>query len=199
MDITQLPKTRAEAKALGALYYFTGAPCRHGHVAPRKTKGACIECLKNEWARGAVRRAEYFKQYNQSTAGQIAKRRYYEANRESVIARALARPLEEKRQYRKAWKQANSVQVLADNKVRRRKHRQATPLWITRQQKLEMRELYKTAITMTKITGEQYVVDHIVPLRSDVVCGLHVPWNLRVVTRAENFAKSNKFLDSCVD
>jgi 5-methylcytosine-specific restriction endonuclease McrA len=52
--------------------------------------------------------------------------------------------------------------------------------------------MYKTAITMTRITGEQYVVDHIVPLRSEVVCGLHVPWNLRVITREENLKKSNK-------
>ena len=36
MDTTNLPKTRAEAKATGAKYYFTGEPCKHGHIAPRK-------------------------------------------------------------------------------------------------------------------------------------------------------------------
>jgi 5-methylcytosine-specific restriction endonuclease McrA len=58
-----------------------------------------------------------------------------------------------------------------------------------------MREMYKIAITMTQTTGEQYVVDHIIPLRSDEVCGLHVPWNLRVTTQEENLKKSNKVLD----
>jgi 5-methylcytosine-specific restriction endonuclease McrA len=51
-------------------------------------------------------------------------------------------------------------------------------------------------MTMTQTTGEQYVVDHIVPLRSEFVCGLHVPWNLRVITREENLIKSNQLVDT---
>ena len=192
MDTTNLPKSRAEAKATGAKYYFTGEACKHGHVAPRKTKGACVECMKVEWAQGNITRATYFAEYNKSEAGQQAKRSYYAKNKEQVIARAQARPAEEKQAYRNVWKAANPVQVLADNKVRRRKHRDATPPWISREQKTEMRQLYQTAITLSRTTGEAYVVDHIVPLRSEVVCGLHVPWNLRVITREENLKKSNK-------
>ena len=93
-----------------------------------------------------------------------------------------------------AWKANNKTQVLADNKVRRRKHREATPPWLTRKQKSEIRQLYQIAITMTQTTGEQYVVDHIVPLRSHEVCGLYVPWNLRVITQEENLKKSNKLV-----
>jgi 5-methylcytosine-specific restriction endonuclease McrA len=194
MDTTNLPKTRAEAKTTGATHYFTGEPCKHGHIAPRKTKGACIECLKVEWAQAAETRADYFKEYNKSEAGVEAKQAYYSRNREAVIARAQARPLEEKRVYQKAWKDANQVWVRADTKSRRRKHRDATPPWLTRKQKSEIRQLYQIAITMTKTTGERYVVDHIVPLRGESVCGLHVPWNLRVITQEENLAKSNKLL-----
>jgi 5-methylcytosine-specific restriction endonuclease McrA len=195
MDTTNLPKTRAEAKATGSKYYFTGEPCKHGHIALRKTKGACVECLKVEWEQGNTTRAEYFRQYNKSDAGLEAKQAYYARNREAVIARAQARPLEEKRGYQKTWKDANQVWVRADTKARRRKHRDATPPWLTRKQKSEIRQLYQIAITMTKTTGERYVVDHIVPLRSDEVCGLHVPWNLRVITQEENLAKSNKLVD----
>ena len=190
-----LPKTRAEAKKIGSNYYFTGQPCKHGHIAPRKTKGACVECLKVEWAQANITRADYFAEYNKSEAGIDAKQAYYRRNRDAVIARAQARPVEEKRAYRNTWKENNQEQVLADNKVRRRKHRQATPPWISRKQKSDMRALYQAAIYMTKTTGEQYVVDHIVPLRSEVVCGLHVPWNLRVITREENLRKSNKVID----
>lgn len=195
MDTTNLPKTRAEAKTLGAKYYFTGEPCKHGHVAPRKTKGACIECLKVEWERGNQTRAEYFRQYNRSDAGKEAKQRYYEANKEGIIAKARATPNELKNAYRKRWKEENPIQVLADNKVRRRKHRDATPPWLTRKEKGEIRAMYQAAILSSKISGERYVIDHIYPLRSEVVCGLHVPWNLRIVTQRENLEKSNMLPD----
>jgi len=191
-----LPKSRAEAKATGAKYYFTGEPCKHGHIAPRKTKGACVECLKVEWEKANVTRAEYFQQYNARIQVKDRKNDWYIANREKVIQAAATRPKAVLREYRNAWKRNNVLQLRADTKNRRRKHRQATPKWLTRTQKGEMRALYQIAITMTKTTGEQYVVDHIVPLRSELVCGLHVPWNLRVITQEENLKKSNQLVDT---
>ena len=194
MDTTNLPKTREEAKKTGSKYYFTGQPCKHGHIAPRKTKGSCIECLKAEWTKGNIERAEYFREYNKREDVKGRKSEWYQENRETVIATAATRPAHVLREYRNAWKANNKVQVLADNKVRRRKHREATPPWLTRKQKSEIRQLYQIAITMSQTTGEQYVVDHIVPLRSHEVCGLHVPWNLRVITQEENLKKSNKLV-----
>lgn len=47
-EYAHLPRTRQLAKAQGAATYFTGEPCTHGHIAPRKTKGTCTECLKLE-------------------------------------------------------------------------------------------------------------------------------------------------------
>lgn len=196
MNITNLPKTRKEAQAIGAKYYFTGEPCKYGHVAPRKTKGSCLECLRVEWQQAAVKRAEYFKQYNQREDVKDTKHSWYQNNKAKVIAAAQTRPAEQLRAYRNAWKENNKTQIRADTKARRRKHREATPKWLSRKQRSEIRQLYQIAITMTQTTGEQYVVDHIVPLRSDEVCGLHVPWNLRVITQEENLKKSNKLLDT---
>lgn len=194
MDTTNLPKTREEAKKTGSKYYFTGLPCKHGHIAARKTKGACVECLKVEWVQGNEARADYFREYNKREEVKDRKNDWYQENREAVIEAAATRPAHVLREYRNAWKANNKTQVLADNKVRRRKHREATPPWLTRKQKSEIRQLYQIAITMTQTTGEQYVVDHIVPLRSHEVCGLHVPWNLRVITQEENLKKSNKLV-----
>lgn len=196
MDTSALPKTRSEAKAVGAKFYFTGEPCKHGHIAPRKTKGACIECVKVEWKQGNERRAEYFAAYNRIEAVKDRKNKWYLQNRNKVIQQAATRPAAQLKAYRDTWKKNNVVKIRADTKARRRKHRQATPPWLSRKHKTEIRQIYQMAITMTKTTGEQYVVDHIVPLRSDVVCGLHVPWNLRVVTQAENLVKSNRLVDT---
>lgn len=195
MDTSNLPTSRAEAKAQGAPYYFTGLPCKHGHVAPRKTKGACVECLRAEWAAPSETRAEYFRQYNKTDKAKEAKQRYYAANRDAVIARANARPKEEKRRYGADWKKNNPEATRADTSNRRRRHRDASPPWLTLHQKADMRALYLLAAQMTRTTGEPYVVDHIYPLRSEIVCGLHVPWNLRVMTREANLRKSNNMPD----
>jgi len=192
----EYPSTREEAKKTGSKYYFTGQPCKHGHIALRKTKGSCVECLKVEWAKGNETRAEYFKQYNQSEAGQQAKAEYYERNKEVVKLKAMTRPNEQRQQYRKAWKEKHPEEVKASTKHRRDKHKQATPAWLTPEHKKQIRQLYVDAMTATKITGTAYVVDHIVPLRGEGVCGLHVPWNLQIMSRAENLKKSNKLLDT---
>ena len=196
MDTTDLPKTRKEAQAIGAKYYFTGEPCKHGHIALRKTKGACVECLKLEWEANKEKRTDYFQQYNSSEAGKEAKRRYYERNRETVIARAKARTPEEKRAYKTKYKQDNPEMYRELVNLRRRRFRNATPPWLTVAQKREIRALYRIAIEMTKTTGARYVVDHIVPLQGETVCGLHVPWNMVVMTQDENLRKSNKLIDN---
>ena len=186
------PKTRAEAKSTGATHYFTGVPCIRGHIALRKTKGVCVECMKEDWVLDNAKRAEKPK----SEAAKEAGIRYYKRNKEAVKARSSARPASEVRQYKDKHKERNPEYYKALVSVRKRRHRAATPPWITKEQKLQIRQMYLEAQRLTKLTGERYVVDHIVPLINESVCGLHVPWNLRVMTQEENLKKSNKILDT---
>ena len=196
MDTTNLPKTRSEAKAQGAKYYFTGEPCKHGHVAPRKTKGACIECLKVEWTEALAKRAEYYASYNKSSAGVKAKQDYYARNKVDVLARAQARTVAQKNTYKKKYKAANPDLYKELVSVRRRRFRDATPSWLSAGQKLEIRFHYRLAIALSRSTKIPHAVDHIIPLQGEDVCGLHVPWNMEVITQEENLKKSNKVLDT---
>ena len=191
MDYSSYPKDRATAKATGAKYYFTGKPCARGHITLRKTKGACVDCMREDWALDNKKRSEKPK----SEAAKEAGKRYYQKNKEAVKARANARPLEERKRHKTAYKEKNPELYKALTSVRKRRHRKASPRWMTKEQKLAIRQLYLQAMDLTRLTGERYVVDHIIPLISDEVCGLHVPWNLRVITQEENLRKSNKLLD----
>jgi Restriction endonuclease len=55
-DIQFLPQTKKEALALGVKYYFTGKPCKRGHLAKRSTRGksACFVCDKADRRRDSI-------------------------------------------------------------------------------------------------------------------------------------------------
>lgn len=101
-----------------------------------------------------------------------------------------------------AWchdcKQPKTNEYLRQNKPRmnahraKRRHRkaQATPNWANLDQ---VTEIYKEATNLKKETGIAYEVDHLIPLKHELIVGLHVPSNLQILTRTENVRKHNKF------
>lgn len=125
----------------------------------------------------------------------IIKFMHYLRNIDFAKAQAKAYDPEKKREYKKRWKENNKGIVNADTAARKRHIAQATPKWLTDEQKAETVMIYKIAAEKTTITGIAHHVDHIVPLRGSNVSGLHVFWNLRVVTAEENYQKNNKFSD----
>lgn len=65
----------------------------------------------------------------------------------------------------------------------------ATPSWANR---IAMGEYYAFAAIKSKMTGQSWQVDHIVPLKSPIVCGLHTDYNLQVIRSSQNQRKSNR-------
>lgn len=85
-----------------------------------------------------------------------------------------------------AWKARNPDRVRARRALDKAEKIRATPQWLSEEDLEAMVEMYKLA----RLTGTQ--VDHMVPLRGKTVCGLHVPWNLQLLTPVQNRLKSNK-------
>jgi hypothetical protein len=63
------------------------------------------------------------------------------------------------------------------------------PLVHAKIHRAEMLEAYEAAAAKTVEEGQPFEVDHIIPLFSERVCGLHAPWNLQILSGAENKEK----------
>ncbi len=112
-------------------------------------------------------------------------------NRQDARLRRL-RP-ETKEAYRKAGKKyrLNNRDIYRAAKARRRaKKYQAMPDWLSKKHHKEINDLYKLRTELSK-DGQEYHVDHIIPLAAyKNVCGLHVPWNLQLLSEEEHKKKT---------
>lgn len=78
------------------------------------------------------------------------------------------------------------------NARRRADKLNATPKWLSKEQLAHIKCYYETARHLSEVWNLQMDVDHIIPLKGKIVCGLHVPWNLQVMEHKANISKSNK-------
>jgi hypothetical protein len=90
---------------------------------------------------------------------------------------------------KKAYADANPGKVKAIGAKRRAAKLSATPAWF---EKVLVAAVYSEATTRSKTEGIVYHVDHIVPLRSKFVCGLHCLANLQIITGEDNQRKGNR-------
>jgi 5-methylcytosine-specific restriction endonuclease McrA len=93
----------------------------------------------------------------------------------------------------KQWRKRNPHRVREMAMRRHAAKRQATPPWLAAEQNAAILAFYEAAVLLQIHTGVSYEVDHIVPLRGKMVCGLHVPWNLQILTKRQNCRKGNRY------
>lgn len=189
-----LPATKAEAKAINAPYYFTGKPCKNGHISKRKTSNAgCHECKKVTDA--ARRQTPEYK--NMMRGLQANRRKDPEIAAKESAAQSERRKTEAYREkvkpFNRAYKRDNRGKFNAYDAKRNAAKMKRTPEWLTESDNVAINDVYAQARLLTKETGIEHHVDHIVPLQGSLVSGLHVPWNLQVLTAKENMQKNNSF------
>lgn len=172
---------RSEAISLGLDRYFTGRPCKYGHIAERFTKWRdCLEC------------------HNRRNKEQILRDRSAGKNVNKRQQKFRKNNLEKSRKIWRDWALNNTDYIQARNKKRSHENReyfrhhmalrrarflQAIPNWSDKQ---KIKEIYDNCPT-------GFHVDHIVPLANPVVCGLHVHNNLQYLSPHDNFSKGNSF------
>lgn len=115
------------------------------------------------------------------------------ANRDLARARVLASHRKKPEYYRQTtadWAKANPHLARAKYKAYMTRKRQAIPGWAN---EFFIEEAYHLAQLRSAMTGFVWHVDHIVPLTSPIVCGLHTHDNLQVIPGVLNISKGNRY------
>lgn len=191
------------SKYLDAINFYKSSKSKDG------LQGYCKSCSKtiNE----VRREGGYFRDYRTKNADKIAEYRAdYRERNDSAIRESsrlyrefnAEKVAESRKKYAKenrekvlessrAYQKANRHKYAAWASKRRMISRQAEPSWLSCDHKKQIGLIWGLSELKTFVSGHPYEVDHIVPLQSKEVCGLHVPWNLQVVPRSDNRRKRN--------
>jgi 5-methylcytosine-specific restriction endonuclease McrA len=208
--------TRAEAKAAGLKQYFTGKPCKHGHVATRYTvKGTCSECLKITTHVWRTANPDVLKESHKNSKKRriaeirIYKREYYKRNAEKIIKgqggrRQLNTPkrqaimrnwrernAEHRAKYQRDWKLADPEKYRALAASYRSKRRvsssvEADPASLVA---AWVKRTPKICYWCDKKCAKKYHIDHYEPLAKG---GRHQVGNLVIACPTCNLRKNAK-------
>lgn len=210
---------KAQAKKLNMRYYYTGKKCKRGSFDLRLTqKGACRCCIKasNKKAKEKLSHdvdetilykkcssclstlsVSMFTKSKQLKSGyssrckacQYETTRQWKLKNKRKLKESKSRWDKANKEHRKTYVENKrsdinykAMRSATENKRRANKIK-ATPKWFESDKVLD---LYAQA----KNLGLE--VDHIVPLKSDIVCGLHCWDNLQLLDRELNLKKGNR-------
>jgi hypothetical protein len=187
--------------------------CKKGlHQYPADKK-RCLECQaerKKQWeTENSERRRELTRKWNANNRElRREMNRKWNANNKEQVRKAknkwniknidrnrelrrkrIAKNPELSRNQMRQWRAANPDKAAMQNAKRRATKRQAVATWGNEN---SIKKFYAKRAELTKLTGIEHHVDHIYPLKSDWLCGLHVENNLQILTETENTSKGNR-------
>lgn len=163
----------------------------------KRSGGICRNCVRlqaADWraANKAASKAIYNRFYEEHKERILKDGRCDQPRNNEYSKRYRENNKEQRRVSGAKWRAKNKVLTLFLANNRRARKLQATPKWAAAEMK-QIEAVYREAARIQAETGVRQHVDHIIPLQSDLVCGLHCLANLQILTQAENNQKSNKF------
>lgn len=153
----------------------------------------CTKCLE-------IKHFSEFKRNKRIKSGLTSRCRVclhaYENDRLRKDKKCKARLNSKKSNVEARWRyqQKNRAKLNAIKAKYRAAKLRAVPTWLSTECMENIEIIYLEARRRSEVDSINYSVDHIVPLQGENVCGLHVPWNLQIITSSENSKKRNKFL-----
>lgn len=157
----------------------------------------CKTCNRNRCMKHFKAQPEKYKE---------ASKAVYEKNKDRYLAQAkqwAADNKEKRREISKAYVKNNPIQrketsakhreenpgmYRAHGRKRELRKRNAMPAWAD---EAAIKAIYDECQRISKETGVLHHVDHYYPLKNELVCGLHVAHNLRIITAYDNLSKGN--------
>lgn len=150
---------------------------------PSGLQSECRECQReraaNYYAKNRlvlIKKVSQYYQENKPRHNENARRRYAKNPSKARMAQRI-------------WDKQNRDKTRARWQRYDAAKRQAIPPWADHE---KIEKQFSLARKMEIDTGVPHHVDHIVPLQSDIVCGLHCEANLRVLSASENTRKGNR-------
>lgn len=190
--------SRNDAKERGAVRYFTGKPCKRGHIAERHVSSyGCVLCANEDLIRyraedpekakaafNLQRRIRYHQDIESSRKKAKEKRLSNPEKRRELDRKWAARNREKTRASARAYDAAHPKERNAEDAKRRACQINRTPPWADL---AAIKQFYKNCPC-------GYHVDHIIPLQAELASGLHVLLNLQYLPAIENLLKGNTFI-----
>ena len=189
--------SRKEAKARGLTRYFTGKPCKHGHIAERDTgAGRCVECNRN-WARAEDKgiKAKRTRRYYASNIEVCREkaRDYSKTDKARKVQQLYRKKHPKKRRIlQKAWREQNPDYAAEHREANRGKYQsycasrrnRMDKVVATTIEQMMIDNIYADCAALNAEAGFiRFHVHHKWPVSKG---GPHLPWNLVVITQEEN-------------